>query len=178
MNSPIQSLSQNAQGMLVLTKFGVLWLFDLTGNDTIKISSVHTSASSNNAVITKCIAINDEEILTGGSDGTVKCTSLLNLEQNYEVYKPRKSVKDIVISNGLMIVAFDNEVCFYGVQSDPMGEKWKYMGVVNFSTSKIASNEKIVGIKNISFSDNYFICTNKRLFIIYHHRGSTSNLKV
>ena len=40
------------------------------------------------------------------------------------------------------------------------------------------NNEKIVSIKNIPYSDNYFICTNKRLFIIYHYKGSTANLKV
>ena len=77
-----------------------------------------------------------------------------------------------------MIVAFDNEVCFYGVQKDPLAEKWKYLGVVNFNASKIGKNEKIVAIKNVPFSDNYFICTNKRLYIIYHHRQSALNLKV
>ena len=112
-HSIIHRVSGDALGMLAMTKFGVLWLLDLTGKDTIKISSVHTGSPLNPLRITKAHQISDIEIVSGGTDGTVKCTSLFNLEQTYDLYKPRKSVKDIILANDLMIVAFEKEVCFY-----------------------------------------------------------------
>ena len=86
--SNLQAVSKDGLGMLVMSKFGVLWLLDVTGRDTIKISSVHTRVDpsySTQPTITKCINAvvsgsgGRDTIISGGRDGTVKVTTLDNL---------------------------------------------------------------------------------------------------
>ena len=91
-----------------MTKFGVLWLVDLLDRETMKVLSLHDS----NGEINKCIC-DDLYIVTGGKDGNVYETSLTNLEQTSEIYKPRRSVNDIVFANEMVAVAFSHELYFY-----------------------------------------------------------------
>ena len=41
LHSNLEFVGQDRLGMLAMSKFGVLWLIDLTGHDTIKVLSVH-----------------------------------------------------------------------------------------------------------------------------------------
>lgn len=100
--------------MLAMTKFGTLWLFDITGSDTIKILSVHTGEGEHSARVVKAVLhgpaggnYRQMQIITGAEDGTVKETSLANLEQVHEIYRPRRTVQDIIIANNLLVIAFN-----------------------------------------------------------------------
>lgn len=78
--SSVHHLSHGAAGMLIMSKCGVLWLMDLSGKDTIKILSVHVPLqSSPQNRITQALQLSEGQIISGGVDGTVKCTSLFNL---------------------------------------------------------------------------------------------------
>ena len=59
--------------------------------------------------MTKCLSKGDT-LISGGKDGNVFETSLKNLEQSAEIYKPRKSVKDMIYNSekNILLVAFNN----------------------------------------------------------------------
>ena len=75
--------------MIAMTKFGVLWLLDLTDYQTIKVLSVHgwsgqTENEAHGSRITKGVLMEGNKeltFITGSEDGSVKETLVRNLEQ-------------------------------------------------------------------------------------------------
>lgn len=53
--SDVEVLGGGRLGMLAMTKFGTLWLLDITGSDTIKILSVHSAEGHRPPRINKAI---------------------------------------------------------------------------------------------------------------------------
>jgi len=54
-------------------------------------------------------------------------------------------------------------------------DRWKFSGLIDMQDmygdgkGKVSEN-RVVGIKHIPYSDNYVVCTFDRLFIIYHNK--------
>lgn len=101
LHSDLERVGDDRLAMLAMSRLGILWLIDFTGHDTIKVLSVHgeVGAGETNTPITKALAVGDKEIsvISGSVDGTVKQTSLKNLEQINEIYRPRRCVCDILL---------------------------------------------------------------------------------
>lgn len=95
---------------MVVTKTGSLWLLDYGDWVTVKVSSVHTLAITLAEILT---SQQGDYLLTSSLDGTVKFTSLMNLEQALEVYKPRRQAKCFCTSGGFALLAFNDECYIY-----------------------------------------------------------------
>lgn len=118
-------------------------------------------------------------MISGSVDGTVKQTSLKNLEQINEIYRPRRCVCDILLVDELLIVAFAMELYFYKIEGT---QGWKFIGSVDFMECHIEPDKKVsssynkrgdlkvVGIRNIAYSDNFVVCTSSSLFMLYYQK--------
>jgi hypothetical protein len=168
-----------------MSKLGVLWLVDLVDGVTIKVLTVHGSAiyetaqNISNKVITKALILDGpspqhpKTLITGSIDGTVKQTSLINLEQTHEIYKPRRTVTDILVANDMVIVGFDIEIYFYSVVGG--GEEWKFIGSINLQELSINTNPKtqphksaLISLKPFPAITAYLACTPTNLFLLHH----------
>ena len=101
--------------------------------------------------------------MTCAKDGCLKMTSLSNLEQVAEVYKPRRGANAMGSSVGFSLVAFGDEVYIYPsfreMGGSSMGE------VASLGSFKMDGN--VVSIGSIPQTDNFFLLTQHQLTLAF-----------
>lgn len=78
----------------------------------------------------------------------------------------------------MLIVAFAMELYFYKIEGT---KGWKFIGSVDLMECHIEPDKtpssynkrgdsKVIGIRNIAYSDNFVVCTSSSLFMLYYQK--------
>ena len=135
-------VNESSHQVIMVSKLKTMWLVDFSDFMTVKVISYHSQSVTSMEID----SLDDNRIITGGAEGTLKITSLTNLEQDYEIYKPRKQVTSIVQALDMLIVGFDEQLHFYGSQNN------ENLGSCQFKDS-------LVSVRHIPKTNNLIIAT-------------------
>lgn len=109
--------------------------------------------------------------ITCSSDGYVKVSDTNKIEQSLEIYKPRKPANCLEVKGNFTVCGFRDEVYFYDslVNNENEMKTFTYLGSLQFE------NENVLRIRNVPFSDNYYVLTEQKVYMIYVKRKKSSH---